>query len=243
MGTYRTYPKVCGMTPSQYKFSEAHKARLERINSAAARLKAPPVLTRPYRPSWTVPAPETPREWAQRQKLIPIPVTVQNDRDEPRNEAEICVVRIETIQIAVTRLYGVSRIDLLSSRRSADVVRPRQVAMYLAKTLTLRSLPEIGRLFGGRDHTTVLHAVRKIKALVTMDTAVAGEVERVKEMIMELRNAETSDSSSRIPDAPPAATSPDRASESARGTGKAAFDPASGTSIAARGKDASSVEG
>ena len=55
-------------------------------------------------------------------------------------------------------------------------VRPRQVAMYLAKTLTLRSLPEIGRRFGGRDHTTVLHAVRKIEALVAKDVSLSDEV-------------------------------------------------------------------
>ena len=67
-------------------------------------------------------------------------------------------VKIEDIQRVVARQYNVSRSDLLSSRRTANVVRPRQVAMYLAKTLTLRSLPEIGRRFGGRDHTTVLHA-------------------------------------------------------------------------------------
>ena len=70
----------------------------------------------------------------------------------------------QEIQRMVARQYNVSRADLLSSRRTANVVRPRQVAMYLAKTLTLRSLPEIGRRFGGRDHTTVLHAVRKIGA-------------------------------------------------------------------------------
>lgn len=55
--------------------------------------------------------------------------------------------------------------DLISARRTANLLRPRQIAMYLAKTLTLRSLPEIGKRFGGRDHTTVLHAVRKITAL------------------------------------------------------------------------------
>src|SRR5665213_3175462 len=66
-------------------------------------------------------------------------------------------VKIEDIQRVVARQYNVSRSDLLSSRRTANVVRPRQVAMYLAKSLTLRSLPEIGRRFGGRDHTTVLH--------------------------------------------------------------------------------------
>jgi chromosomal replication initiator protein len=65
------------------------------------------------------------------------------------------------------------------------VVRPRQVAMYLAKTLTLRSLPEIGRRFGGRDHTTVLHAVRKIENLVTTDTALAEEIELLKRQLQE----------------------------------------------------------
>jgi chromosomal replication initiator protein len=65
------------------------------------------------------------------------------------------------------------------------VVRPRQVAMYLAKTLTLRSLPEIGRRFGGRDHTTVLHAVRKIENLVSTDSALAEEIELLKRQLQE----------------------------------------------------------
>jgi chromosomal replication initiator protein len=73
----------------------------------------------------------------------------------------------------------------LSSRRTANVVRPRQIAMYLAKTLTLRSLPEIGRRFGGRDHTTVLHAVRKIETLVGKDTTTADEVELLKRLLQE----------------------------------------------------------
>jgi chromosomal replication initiator protein len=94
-------------------------------------------------------------------------------------------VRIEDIQRTVARQYNVSRADLLSSRRTANVVRPRQIAMYLAKTLTLRSLPEIGRRFGGRDHTTVLHAVRKIETLVGNDTATADEVELLKRLLQE----------------------------------------------------------
>jgi len=94
-------------------------------------------------------------------------------------------VKIEDIQRVVARQYNVSRSDLLSSRRTANVVRPRQVAMYLAKTLTLRSLPEIGRRFGGRDHTTVLHAVRKIEALVGSDAALAEEVEILKRQLQE----------------------------------------------------------
>lgn len=77
--------------------------------------------------------------------------------------------------------YGVSVMDVLSHRRTADVMRPRQIAMYLAKTLTLRSLPEIGRRFGGRDHTTVLHAVRKIEALIEAgDAGVIADVAAIK---------------------------------------------------------------
>jgi chromosomal replication initiator protein len=94
-------------------------------------------------------------------------------------------VKIEDIQRIVARQYNVSRADLLSSRRTANVVLPRQVAMYLAKTLTLRSLPEIGRRFGGRDHTTVLHAVRKIEGLIGNDSSLAGEVEQLKRLLQE----------------------------------------------------------
>lgn len=94
-------------------------------------------------------------------------------------------VKIEDIQRIVARQYNVSRSDLLSSRRTANVVRPRQIAMYLAKTLTLRSLPEIGRRFGGRDHTTVLHAVRKIENLVGNDKTLAEEIEALKRLLQE----------------------------------------------------------
>lgn len=84
--------------------------------------------------------------------------------------------RIEEIQRAVCRHYGVSRNDLLSPRRTALVVRPRQVAMYLSKTLTLRSLPEIGRRFGNRDHTTILSGVRKMTRLLQVDTDLAATI-------------------------------------------------------------------
>jgi chromosomal replication initiator protein len=63
------------------------------------------------------------------------------------------------------------------------VARPRQVAMYLAKQLTSRSLPEIGRKFGGRDHTTVMHAVKKIEELVVIDRALAEDVELLRRML------------------------------------------------------------
>src|SRR5207244_10771589 len=95
--------------------------------------------------------------------------------------------KIEDIQRVVARQYNVSRSDLLSSRRTANVVRPRQIAMYLAKTLTLRSLPEIGRRFGGRDHTTVLHAVRKIENLVGNDKTSADADDPLKRLLQHKR--------------------------------------------------------
>jgi chromosomal replication initiator protein len=94
-------------------------------------------------------------------------------------------VKIEDIQRLVASHYNVSKSDILSSRRTATVVRPRQIAMYLSKALTLRSLPEIGRRFGGRDHTTVLHAVRKIESLTGLDTGLAGEIDLLKRMLQE----------------------------------------------------------
>jgi chromosomal replication initiator protein len=94
-------------------------------------------------------------------------------------------VKIEDIQKLVASHYNVSRADILSSRRTANVVRPRQIAMYLAKMLTLRSLPEIGRRFGGRDHTTVLHAVRKIEDLAGRDGMLLDEIDLLKRMLLE----------------------------------------------------------
>lgn len=94
-------------------------------------------------------------------------------------------VKIEDIQKLVATHYNVSRADILSSRRTANVVRPRQIAMYLSKVLTLRSLPEIGRRFGGRDHTTVLHAVRKIEGLKGNDQVLSEEVELLKRMLLD----------------------------------------------------------
>ncbi|MDB5597625.1 MAG: chromosomal replication initiator protein DnaA [Hyphomicrobiales bacterium] len=94
-------------------------------------------------------------------------------------------VKIEDIQKLVATHFNVSRADILSSRRTATVVRPRQIAMYLAKILTLRSLPEIGRRFGGRDHTTVLHAVRKIEGLSNNDGQLSEELELLKRMLMD----------------------------------------------------------
>ena len=71
---------------------------------------------------------------------------------------------MENIQKTVADFYKIKVADMHSKKRPANIARPRQIAMYLAKELTQKSLPEIGEMFGGRDHTTVLHAVRKITA-------------------------------------------------------------------------------
>ncbi|MBA5776057.1 chromosomal replication initiator protein DnaA [Stappia sp. F7233] len=92
-------------------------------------------------------------------------------------------VKIEDIQRIVSKHYNVTKADLLSARRTRTIVRPRQIAMYLAKIMTPRSLPEIGRRFGNRDHTTVLHAVRKIEELTKADATLAQEIELLKRML------------------------------------------------------------
>ena len=79
--------------------------------------------------------------------------------------------------------YNIRLTDIHSPRRSRSVARPRQVAMYLAKFITSRSLPEIGRKFGGRDHTTVMHAVKKIEELKQEDTNFNEDIELLKRLI------------------------------------------------------------
>ncbi|HEY7766428.1 MAG TPA: chromosomal replication initiator protein DnaA [Aestuariivirgaceae bacterium] len=97
--------------------------------------------------------------------------------------ADVTRIRIDDILKVVGRHYNVARADLLSPRRARSIVRPRQVGMYLAKKLTPRSLPEIGRRFGGRDHSTVLHAVRKIEELILTDEHLAREVALLMRLI------------------------------------------------------------
>lgn len=88
-------------------------------------------------------------------------------------------VTIDEIQRAVSTYFDLKPIELVSARRARVVARPRQIAMYLAKRLTTRSLPEIGRKFGGRDHSTVIHAVRRIEELRDTDGDVDTAVRRL----------------------------------------------------------------
>ena len=90
---------------------------------------------------------------------------------------------IDDIQRKVADYYNLRLSDLLSARRSRTIARPRQIAMYLSKILTTRSLPEIGRKFGGRDHTTVMHAVKKIEELKHEDNNFHEDIELLKRLI------------------------------------------------------------
>ncbi|MDP7545686.1 MAG: helix-turn-helix domain-containing protein, partial [Alphaproteobacteria bacterium] len=92
-------------------------------------------------------------------------------------------VTIEEIQKKVAQHFNIRLADMHSARRARAVARPRQVAMYLAKQLTTRSLPEIGRKFGGRDHTTVMHAVKRIEELRQTDATLAEDIDLLRRML------------------------------------------------------------
>ena len=114
--------------------------------------------------------------------LVGRPITLETTQEVLKDllRANDRRVSIEDIQKRVAEHFNVRLGDMHSPRRARAVARPRQVAMYLCKQLTTRSLPEIGRKFGGRDHTTVMHAVRKIDELKREDSALAEDIELLK---------------------------------------------------------------
>lgn len=132
---------------------------------------------------YSIPAPEKtePAPRPEIKIMPPIPNEAFRAALEMFPESEAFRGKVEVIQRAVVAAFpGVTVRDLKSARRTKDVVKPRQIAMYLAKSLTLRTLPEIGRRFGGRDHSTILHAFRKIEGLVKTDPDVAAKIEQIK---------------------------------------------------------------
>ncbi|MEX0697979.1 MAG: chromosomal replication initiator protein DnaA [Dongiaceae bacterium] len=117
--------------------------------------------------------------------LIGRPITLETTQEVLHDllRANDRRVTIEEIQKRVAEHFNIKISDMHSARRARAVARPRQVAMYLAKQLTSRSLPEIGRKFGGRDHTTVMHAVRKIDELRATDSGFSDDVELLRRML------------------------------------------------------------
>ncbi|MCL7744964.1 chromosomal replication initiator protein DnaA [Guyparkeria hydrothermalis] len=105
------------------------------------------------------------------------PITIESTKDALKDmiSAHAKMITLDNIQRTVAKYYNVKIQDLTGSRRTRSIARPRQVAMALAKELTSHSLPEIGESFGGRDHTTVLHAVRKIEELRESDSKISDD--------------------------------------------------------------------
>lgn len=169
------YDPRANYTFSQRQDIERRKERLAKIKAAAH--SETPVAAPDPSPVLEVkpPVAEPVDAWARRQELLHQP-TVWFSIESEIEPVDPARPKIEEIQRVVAEHYCVTRLDLISSRRHAKIVRPRQVAMYLAKTLTLRSLPEIGRKFGHRDHSTVLWAVRKIERLQRTDSVLADNI-------------------------------------------------------------------
>lgn len=166
-------------TPSQRLAAAARNMRLAKIASRAVVDR--PIMLRAPRTLPVEPEPVIHRDtWAERQKKIPLPKAPWFEIIAEIAPVEPIRPTIEQIQRVCCEHFKFTRDDFLSFRRTAAMVYARQIAMYLCKTLTLRSLPEIGRRFIGRDHTTVLHAVRKIAAKIEVDPELSAEVEALK---------------------------------------------------------------
>ena len=101
----------------------------------------------------------------------------------PRGSGKPKSTPVEEIQQRVATSYGISRAELVGPTRAATPLRARQVAIYLTRELTDLSLPQIGRLYGGRDHSTVLNSIRRIEARFAEDTELAGQVHRLRDAI------------------------------------------------------------
>ncbi len=113
------------------------------------------------------------------------PVTLESSQEVLHDilKAHDKRVTIEEIQKRVAEHYHIKLGEMSSARRARQVARPRQVAMYLSKQLTSRSLPEIGRRFGNRDHTTVMHAVARVTEIMAVDSGFAEDVELLRRML------------------------------------------------------------
>jgi hypothetical protein len=165
-------------TPSQRLAAAAALARKQKIAAAAHRDIPITCLSASVRSQTFAPPKE--RLFVERSydSIPPLTITVWIDREIQSFERSRRV-HIEDIQVAVAGYYDIEASDMKSARRSAEITKPRQIAMFLAKLLTPHSLPAIGRYFGRRDHTTVLHAVRKIEELIRTDEGLSREIDAI----------------------------------------------------------------
>jgi len=155
-----------------FELHKAHLARQRRIKAAAIGNKAVKAAEINAVEQEQIDILE--KRWAERQKENWFHIV---DETSPYRPTIAC------IQAATSTHFGLTKAEFISERRTLDVVIPRQIAMYLAKVHTARSLPEIGRRLGGKDHTTVLHAVQKIGRLIKTDWLIAYDVAHVEAML------------------------------------------------------------
>lgn len=155
---------------------KARKERLERIKLAAFTMVevAPEIVP--------APAPVT-DSWVERQRRIRLPKPRWFSVVEDLGPVEPRAPMIEDIIHACSQYFDIAKPDLISNRRHAPSVYARHIVMYLAKTLTQRSFPDIGRRLGKRDHTTILHGVRKISKRMQSDWTIAYDVAHVEAML------------------------------------------------------------
>jgi chromosomal replication initiator protein len=117
--------------------------------------------------------------------LFDVPITIDTVHEVLSDllRSSSAQISIDAIQREVARYYNIRQTEMHSNRRSRNIVRPRQIAMYLAKNLTNCSYPQIGSRFGDRDHTTVMHAVRKIEDMMTEDRQMADDVVMIRSLL------------------------------------------------------------
>lgn len=178
-----THDPRAGLTPLQARYADERRSRLARMSPAALRPAVAHPVCQPLHIEITECIPvETSIDVVEcaNQVILVSEKKVAEARVVFEWLSDVLVGRnnitVERIQAVVCAQLNMRRNDILSPRRHAPVVRARHIAMYLAKTLTLKSLPEIGRHFAGRDHTGVLHAVRKIERQIETDAELAADV-------------------------------------------------------------------
>lgn len=157
------------------EMQRAHKARLQRIKDAAIGKPAPPVIADDPMVAILESAIEAQPTWEDRQKAHWFSIVESGPIPRPVRRWPT----IMEIQRAVCLHYGVSRRDMLAPGRHKSIALARQIAVYICRRTTIHSLPELGRRFGGRDHTTQIHAVKKIRRMMEADPAFAAEVEAI----------------------------------------------------------------
>lgn len=201
------------MTPTQARLAAERKERLARIASRAVLVEVSEAIKKDakedQREAMNIREAES---WLSKKMAeAPKPAPKQfwfSIADRPGE------VSIQTIQRVVAEFYKISVRYMTSNSRKVGVTLPRHVAFYLARTRTGKSMPDIGRRFGGRDHTTVLHGVRRIKSLIVSGHSVAGDVEEITEILDKLAASNETDSHS--PDRlPPEADAPGRSDQRA----------------------------